>query len=228
MLGVSIPEALLFGSALGLGAFAVRSQIEDVTTVRASDGRDYLVQNYPDRREAAEVLARLRAKLVAFIAYASSGGGAPPERYASSGGGAPPAEGKNATGPNVERFVVVDPRILLLKNNWNSDTINEGSNHSTYTSFTTDKRDITMCLRSSTTNRLEPEPLLMFVLLHEAAHCATEVSDNPLEDPHTSTFWANFKFILQVAVAGGFYVNQDFRARPVKFCGVDVTDSPLH
>lgn len=216
MLGVSIPEALLFGSALGLGAFAVRSQIEDVTTVRASDGRDYLVQNYPDRREAAEVLARLRAKLVAFIAYASSGGGAPP------------AEGKNATGPNVERFVVVDPRILLLKNNWNSDTINEGSNHSTYTSFTTDKRDITMCLRSSTTNRLEPEPLLMFVLLHEAAHCATEVSDNPLEDPHTSTFWANFKFILQVAVAGGFYVNQDFRARPVKFCGVDVTDSPLH
>ena len=198
MLGVSVPEALLLGSALGLGAFAVQSQREDVVSVRASDGREYLVQNYPDRVRAAEMLARLRAKLVAFIAY--------------------------ATGPTVAPEVASDPRMIRLQQNWNSDTLNEGSNHSSYTSFTTDKRDITMCLRSSTTNRLEPESLLTFVLLHEAAHCATEQAS----DPHNPDFWANFKFVLQVAVAGGFYVKQDFRARPVKFCGVDVTDSPLH
>ena len=195
MLGVSVPEALLLGSALGLGAFAVSSQRDDVASVRASDGREYLVQNaYPDRAAAAEMLARLRARLQAFIAY---------------------AEGR----PDV----AADPRIVRLSANWNRETLNEGSNHSSYTSFTTDKTDITMCLRSATTNRLEPEPLLTFVLLHEAAHCATEYA----ADAHNADFWANFKFILEVAVAGGLYVKHDFRARPVVFCGVDVTNSPL-
>lgn len=192
---LSVPEALLIGSALGVGAFAVQASREDVAYVRASDGREYLVQNYPDRAEAAEMLGRLRARLDALLAYAA----ARPE-------------------------LASDPRVVRLRENWNRDTLNEGSNHSRYTSYTTDKSDITMCLRSATTNRIEPETLLVFVLLHEAAHCATAQA----EDAHNPDFWANFKFILEVAVAAGLYVKQDFRARPVKFCGVDVTDSPLH
>lgn len=196
MLGVSVPEALLLGSAIGLGAFAVRSQREDVASVRASDGREYLVQNaYPDRVAAAEMLARLRARLDALLAFV-------------------------AGRPDLAS----DPRFVRLRANWNRDTLNEGSNHSSYTSFTVDKTDITMCLRSASTNRLEPESLLTFVLLHEAAHCATVYADNA----HNADFWANFKYILEVAVAAGLYVKQDFKAQPVVFCGVDVTDSPLH
>lgn len=191
---LSVPEALLIGSALSVGAFAVRSTREDVAYVRASDGRGYLVQNYPDRVQAAELLARLRARLEALMDYVAT-----------------------------RSELASEPRLVRLRENWNRDTLNEGSNHSQYTSFTTDKSDITMCLRSATTNRLEPEPLLTFVLLHEAAHCATEYA----EDAHNADFWANFKFILEVAVAASLYVPQDFKAHPVKFCGVDVTDSPL-
>lgn len=162
-MSLSVPEVLLVGSAVGLGAFALRSHRADVTYVRASDGREYLVQNFRDRALAAEALARLRQRLIAFIDYAA-------------------ADDELAT----------DARVVRLRDNWNRDTLSEGSNRSKYTSFTTDKRDITMCLRNATTNALEPENLLTFVLLHEAAHCATEVAI----DAHNADFWANFKFAL--------------------------------
>ena len=194
MLGLTVPEAILIGSAVGLGAFAVRSNRADVTYVKASDGREYLVQNFADRAQAAETLARLRTTLVALLDYAAG-----------------------------DKTLAEDDRIIRLRDNWNRETLSEGSNRSKYTSFTTDKRDITMCLRSATTNQLEPFDLLTFVLLHEAAHCATEVA----VDAHNPDFWQNFKFILQVAVDARLYVKQNFKDRPVKFCGVDVTDSPL-
>lgn len=118
--------------------------------------------------------------------------------------------------------------MVRLKNNWNSDIINDGSNHSTYTSFTTDKRDFTMCLRSLTTNKLEPESLMMFVFLHEAAHCATEYSNSPSEDPPHHRVLGQLQVCARGRRRRGFTSKQDFWARPVKFCDVDVTDSPLH
>jgi len=192
---VSVPEVILVGSALSLGLYAIQSHRADVTYIRASDGREYLVQNFPDRAEAAETLAWLRTRLITFLDYAAS-----------------------------HKEFAGDPRIVRLRDNWNRDTLSEGSNRSKYTSFTTDKHDITMCLRNATTNAIEPKNVLMFVLLHEAAHCATVVAI----DAHNSDFWNNFKFILQVAVDANLYEKQDFRAHPIKFCGVDVTDSPLH
>ena len=80
-----------------------------------------------------------------------------------------------------------------------------------------------MCLRSRESNQLEEDNMLTFVMLHEAAHCATPLA----ADPHSPEFWANFKFLLAAAVEAGVWTKQDFKAHPRRFCGVPVTDSPL-
>ena len=188
---VAVPELLLVGSALGLGAFAIGATTSRVAYVRASDGRRYLTQNFGDRQAAADALARLRAKLEALVAKL------------------------RADHPD-------DPRTALLAANVNLDSLAEGTNRGRYTSFTTDKRDITMCLRSKETDALESDNMLTFVVLHEAAHCATPYA----EDAHDPAFWENFKFLLKVAVEAGLYQRVDFKRHPARFCGVPVTDSP--
>jgi predicted metal-dependent hydrolase len=61
----------------------------------------------------------------------------------------------------------------------------------------------------------------MFVMLHEMAHLMTETIG------HTSEFWTNFKRILADAIQVGIYQEENYAQRPVKYCGMQITDSPL-
>jgi hypothetical protein len=44
---------------------------------------------------------------------------------------------------------------------------------------------------------------------------------------HTQEFWDNFRFILKNAIQKGYYTIQDFKKQPVRYCGTNITDSPL-
>ena len=50
---------------------------------------------------------------------------------------------------------------------------------------------------------------MMFVVLHEMAHLATESIG------HTSEFWENFKWILEESINIGIYIKQEFKKEPV-------------
>jgi len=61
----------------------------------------------------------------------------------------------------------------------------------------------------------------MYVAIHELAHLMTK------EVGHTTTFWQNFKFLLQEAITINIYKDYDFNKKPKDYCGIKITSSIL-
>lgn len=124
---------------------------------------------------------------------------------------------------HLEKSAPSDPRTERLVQNFRGDALSEGTDSNKYTSYSINKGEkIVFCLRSRDEGeKLMDKNTMTFVALHELAHVASE------EIGHTPEFWDNFRWILEEAVNIGVYVKQDFKNKPVKYCGVDITDSPL-
>ena len=45
---------------------------------------------------------------------------------------------------------------------------------------------------------------------------------------HGQDFWNNFAWLLKEAELIGLYNAQDFKAHPVKYCGMSITDQPSY
>jgi predicted metal-dependent hydrolase len=116
-----------------------------------------------------------------------------------------------------------DPRVKRVKERFNPDKLSESSPTSQYTSYSVNKGEkIVFCLRSKDSDQeLHDFNTITFVALHELAHLMTESIG------HTQEFWDNFRFILKTAIQKGYYTVQDFKKRPVRYCGTNITDSPL-
>ena len=143
-----LPAAVV-GSGLVL-AYLWKSGPSNTTRVRAAlDGREYQVQELPDKQEAAETMARLRKHLVTLR-----------DEYQKS-------EGSMAD-PPVRRFVERFNPEDMIENDMGSDS----------TSYSENKGDvIVVCLRDKTNPPkflILEDNTLMFVLLHEMAHLMTE------------------------------------------------------
>lgn len=116
-----------------------------------------------------------------------------------------------------------DPRVKRVKERFNPEKISESSPTSQYTSYSVNKGEkIVFCLRSKDTEQeLHDFNTITFVALHELAHLMTESIG------HTQEFWDNFRFILKNAIQKGYYNVQDFKNKPIRYCGTNITDSPL-
>ncbi len=116
-----------------------------------------------------------------------------------------------------------DPRTKLLKKRFNPFKISESSATSEHTSYSVNKGEkIVFCLRQKDTKQdLHDLNTITFVALHELAHIMTTSIG------HTREFWDNFRFILKHSIQYGFYTRQNFRNKPIKYCGTMITDSPL-
>jgi hypothetical protein len=113
-----------------------------------------------------------------------------------------------------------DERIIMLKNNYRPEKLSEGVDTPGYTSYSVNKGEqIVLCLRNK--DKLMDVNTMMFVVLHEFAHLATESIG------HTDEFWTNFKWILEEAMNIGIYVRQDFKNNNVDYCGIKITSTPL-
>lgn len=113
-----------------------------------------------------------------------------------------------------------DKRIIMLKNNFNPDNIKEGEEDTGYTSYSINKGEqIVLCLRNK--NKLMDINTMMFVLLHEVAHIATESIG------HTKEFWENFKWILEESINIGIYTKVDYSKEAVEYCGMKISTTPL-
>ena len=116
-----------------------------------------------------------------------------------------------------------DPRVKRVKERFNPEKISESSPTSQYTSYSVNKGEkIVFCLRSKEAEQeLHDFNTITFVALHELAHLMTESIG------HTQEFWDNFRFILKNAIQKGYYQVQDFKNKPIRYCGTNITDSPL-
>lgn len=117
-----------------------------------------------------------------------------------------------------------DERTLALQKNFHSDRISEGAENEKYTSYSVNKGEkIVFCLRAKNASKqLMDLNTMVFVALHEVAHVASK------EVGHTQEFWDNFRWLLEEAIQIGVYREQDFRSKPVPYCGIMITDSPLN
>jgi len=162
------------------------------------DGRAYLVQDLPNKKEAVEMLATIKGNMDKVAAF-----------YAQ------------------EEFVS-DPTAKNLVDRYNPHSIMENSMTSHDTSYSENKGEkIVICLRDKTNPPGYPLVDLntvMFVVLHEMAHLmTTELSTGK----HTPEFWANFRRLLQDAAQIGVYHPVNYAHSPVSYCGMEITDSPL-
>ncbi len=94
-----------------------------------------------------------------------------------------------------------------------------------HTSYSVNKGEkVHLCLRQreGSNESLVDENVMVFVSLHEMAHAITPSIG------HGPDFWNNFAWLLKQAEAAGIYQYQNFKARPVSYCGLQITDSPAY
>jgi hypothetical protein len=113
-----------------------------------------------------------------------------------------------------------DERVIMLNQNYRPNRLSEGVDTPGYTSYSVNKGEkIVLCLRNK--DKLVDLNTMMFVVLHEFAHLATQSIG------HTEEFWTNFKWILEESTNIGIYVKQDFKNNNVDYCGIKITSTPL-
>lgn len=154
------------------------------------DNEEYTVQIKEDSVEAADMIAKIRERLLILSEHLE------------------------------KSFGASDKRVALLKKNFKPDKLKEGVSTPGYTSYSINKGEqIVLCLRNN--DKLVDINTMLFVVLHEFAHLATESIG------HTEEFWDNFRWILEEAINIGIYIKQDFKVKSVEYCGMTITSSPL-
>ena len=162
------------------------------------DGHEYVVKSLPDKQEAANLLASISANLDSLVTH-------------------------------LQKMYPDDERTKRLVKGFDSRKISEGGDDSNqYTSYSVNKGErIVFCLRSRDASdgqngtKLVDINMMIFVAVHELAHIATESVG------HTDDFWANMRYLLEESINIGIYTKQDFKNKPVDYCGVKVTSTPL-
>ena len=106
-----------------------------------------------------------------------------------------------------------------------AERFTEATPDAEHTSYSVNKGEkVHLCLRQrqGQNESLVEENVMVFVALHEMAHVITPSVG------HGPDFWNNFGWLLKQAESLGIYHYQDFKAQPVSYCGLHITDSPSY
>jgi hypothetical protein len=138
----------------GLAAMAYKQESHDMSLTESTvDGKRYIVRNLPDKQEAADRLARTRAKLITLMLYLQ-------EKY-------------------PQKAMVAQ---ILQNFDAEPDRFSESSPDASYTSYSVNKGEkVYMCLRQrNEREELVDENIITFVAIHEMAHIGTtEIGHTP-------------------------------------------------
>jgi hypothetical protein len=118
--------------------------------------------------------------------------------------------------------------IKKLKDNYGANLLSEAAVDERFTTFTVNKQDIHICLR--TRDQLETVyeiNLLMYVILHELAHlCNYDREGNAIQG-HGDEFKYIFKFLATEAIKIGVYQYIDYSQMPKEYCGIMINSTIL-
>ena len=124
---------------------------------------------------------------------------------------------------HLEKTAPDDARAKRFLERFHPERISEGPESNKYTSYSINKGEkIVFCLRNKPKDDLVDLNTMLFVAIHEVAHICT------IEVGHPPSFWENFKWLLKEAINTGVYQDQNFKEAPQGYCGIKITDSPLH
>jgi hypothetical protein len=112
--------------------------------------------------------------------------------------------------------------VKRLCKGYNPQQIYETLPTSEYTAYSQNKGEkMAFCLnKEKNGDQLIDPNTLMFVALHELSHIATKSVG------HGEEFWANFKFLLGEASKINIYKQVDYKKKPARYCGTNITDNP--
>lgn len=115
-----------------------------------------------------------------------------------------------------------EERVKRMIERFNPNNLLEKPKSSKYTAYSVNKGEkIVICLREKQSDNLIKLNTLMFVALHELAHVMTKSIG------HTEEFWDNFRYLLKHSIKIGIYEHVDYSNAPEKYCGIEITDTPL-
>ena len=119
------------------------------------------------------------------------------------------------------------PQVKQLSRNFeaNPNRLIEATPDAEHTSYSVNKGEsVHFCLRQreGKDESLVHEDIVTFVAIHEMGHMITKTIG------HGPDFWNNFAWLLQEAERIGVYKHRDFRAHPVSYCGMKITDQPTY
>jgi hypothetical protein len=128
---------------------------------------------------------------------------------------------------NLEKKYPDKKQVKQIVKNFRSDPNRflEATPDAQHTSYSVNKGEsVHLCLRQreSGDESLVNENVMMFVAIHELAHICTESIG------HGPDFWNNMGFLLKEAEGMSLYQYTDFKAQPVSYCGMKITDSPRY
>jgi len=128
---------------------------------------------------------------------------------------------------HLESTVPDKPQVQQLTRNFeaNPNRFKEATPDAEHTSYSVNKgEEVHFCLRQREggDESLVNEDIITFVAIHEMGHMITKTIG------HGADFWNNFAWLLQEAEKIGVYTHRDFRAHPVSYCGMKITDQPSY
>ena len=128
---------------------------------------------------------------------------------------------------HVESSYPDKPQVKQLTRNFeaNPNRFYEATPEAEHTSYSVNKGEaVHFCLRQREggDETLVEEDVITFVAIHEMGHMITHSIG------HGPDFWNNFAWLLKEAEKVQIYTHRDFRAHPVSYCGMKITDQPTY
>lgn len=118
--------------------------------------------------------------------------------------------------------------IKKLDENYNNSVISEAAIDNRYTTYTVDKQNIHICLRTrDDQENLYDMDILMYIVLHELAHLCNYNRKGVPVIGHGVEFREIFKFLTKEAIKVGVYTYVDFESNPREYCGIIVNSNIL-
>ena len=116
--------------------------------------------------------------------------------------------------------------IDILEKDYSPKMISEAAIDKRYTSYTVNKRDVHVCLRTrDKQENVYDINTLMYVMLHELAHMGNYTRDLVPIEGHGEEFKSIFAFLVNEAITAGLYEKVDYTANPQEYCGMMITSS---
>lgn len=165
------------------------------------DDQIYLVQNKPDKVQAANTFAEVVRRTHILL------DGLKKEKSQNLQNSHNSQNPQNNVGILISRFQEKNLREAIPKNKSTSYSINKGEK-------------IVLCIRNKN-GEIADINTIMFVHIHELAHLMS------ISVGHNTEFWENMKFLIAHATRLGVYTPVDYAKSPKSYCGISITDTPL-
>ena len=118
--------------------------------------------------------------------------------------------------------------VMKLKENYNPYMISEAAIDPRYTTFTVDKSDINICLRTRDKyEHIYDINLLMYVVLHELAHLCNYTPDGRPIIGHGDEFKYIFAFLVKESIKIKIYNYENYASKPKEYCNIMINSSIL-